>query len=180
MRKGGSMKKIFVFVLMVCAYAPLIAHGAELKIAYVDFNRALNESEQGKKATALLEEMIKEKKTIMSEKENEIRKLDEELKKQASVLSQTAREEKEDEIKKLIKEAQRMTKDFQEEVQKKENDLTREIQRELVDVVNTIAEEEGYTIIFERGVSGILYFQENHDITDTVIKKYNKNVKSGK
>jgi outer membrane protein len=174
------MKKLYVLIFLLFAYVPADVYGAELKMAYVDFNRALNESERGKKATAMLEEMIQQKKTVLSEKENEIRKLDEDLKKQASVLSQEAREKKEDAIKKLIRESQRMTKDFQEDVRKKETDLTRDIQKELVEIVNTMAKEEGYTVIFERGVSGILYFQEKYDITDSLIKRYDKNVKSMK
>jgi outer membrane protein len=70
-----------------------------------------------------------------------------------------------------------MTRDFQEEVKKKETDLTREIQKEIIQVINKIAQDEGYTIVFERGVSGILYFQDHYDITNKVIEKYNESVK---
>ncbi|UCF86981.1 MAG: OmpH family outer membrane protein, partial [Nitrospiraceae bacterium] len=76
--------------------------------------------------------------------------------------------------------AQRMTRDFQEEVKKKEADLTREIQKEILQVINKVAQEEGYTIVFERGVSGILYFQEQFDITNKVIEKYNESVNKKK
>jgi outer membrane protein len=174
------MMKTIVLILFVLFSLTIPAYGADLKIAYLDFNRALNESEQGKKATSILEEMIKDKKTAVIEKEEEIKKLDEELKKQLSILSPEAREEKEDNLKKLVRDAQRMTRDFQEEVKKKEADLTREIQKEIIQVINKIAHEEGYSIVFERGVSGILYFQEQYDITDKVIEKYNESVKKKK
>jgi outer membrane protein len=168
------MTKTTVLILFVLFTLSIPAYGADLKIAYLDFNRALNESEQGKKATAMLEEMIRDKKTAVIEKEEEIKKLDEELKKQLSILSP------EDNLKKLVRDAQRMTRDFQEEVKKKEADLTREIQKEIIQVINKIAQEEGYTIVFERGVSGILYFQKQYDITDKVIEKYNESVKEKK
>lgn len=174
------MTKTTVLILFVLFTLSIPAYGADLKIAYLDFNRALNESEQGKKATAMLEEMIRDKKTAVIEKEEEIKKLDEELKKQLSILSPETREEKEDNLKKLVRDAQRMTRDFQEEVKKKEADLTREIQKEIIQVINKIAQEEGYTIVFERGVSGILYFQKQYDITDKVIEKYNESVKEKK
>jgi outer membrane protein len=171
------MKKKTVLMLFVLFSLLIPAYGADLKIAYLDFNRALNESEQGKRATVVLEEMIKDKKTAVIEKEEEIKKLDEELKKQLSILSPEAREEKEANLKKLVRDAQRMTRDFQEEVKKKETDLTREIQKEIIQVINKIAQDEGYTIVFERGVSGILYFQDHYDITNKVIEKYNESVK---
>jgi Skp family chaperone for outer membrane proteins len=44
-------------------------------------------------------------------------------------------------------------------------------------VVNRIAKENGYAIVFERGVSGILFFQKKYDITNTVINEYNKSIK---
>jgi Skp family chaperone for outer membrane proteins len=84
------MKKKTVLMLFVLFSLLIPAYGADLKIAYLDFNRALNESEQGKRATVVLEEMIKDKKTAVIEKEEEIKKLDEELKKQLSILSPEA------------------------------------------------------------------------------------------
>jgi Skp family chaperone for outer membrane proteins len=68
------MTKTTVLILFVLFTLSIPAYGADLKIAYLDFNRALNESEQGKKATAMLEEMIRDKKTAVIEKEEEIKK----------------------------------------------------------------------------------------------------------
>jgi outer membrane protein len=151
--------------------------GEEMKIGYVDFNKALNESDKGRKATEMLEGMIKSKRTILSDKEEEIRKLEEEIKKQLSVLSSEAKREKEDELKKLLRDAQRMKSDFEDEIKKEEAILTREIQKELMEVIDKISRDEGYTIVFERGVSGILYIRKDFDITDKVIKIYNEGSK---
>ena len=174
------MKKFLFAALLISLFFTFKAFGADMKIGYVDFNKALNESAEGRKATATLEDLIEKKKNILSEKDKEIKAFDDELKKQASVLSPESRVEKEDKLKILIRDAQRMSKDFQEELQKKEADLTREVQREIMKIVDQIAREEAYTVIFERGVSGILYFEEKFDLTDKAIKKYNENVKAKK
>ncbi len=71
-----------------------------------------------------------------------------------------------------------MAKDFQEELQKKEAGFIQEIQKDLVEVVNKIAKEEDYTIIFERRISGILYSRKEIDITEKVIKDYNEITKA--
>jgi outer membrane protein len=174
---GGLMKTIILAILSFCFLLPNTAGGAELKVGYVDFNKALNESDKGKQATAILEDVIKNKKSILEDQEAEIKAIDEELKKQATILSPESRKDKEDSLKKLIRDAQRMRRDFQEEIQKKEADLTQEIQNDLMKIVNSISKEKGYAIVFERGVSGILYFQNKYDITDTVINEYNKSIK---
>ncbi len=169
------MKRVLFAALLLTLFFAFNAGGADLKIGYVDFNKALNESDEGRKATARLEDVIEKKKSLLSEKDKEIKALDEELKKQSSVLSQDSRIEKEDRLKKLIREAQRMSEDFKEELKKKEADLTLEIQKDLMKVVDQIAKEDGYSVIFERGISGILYFEEKFDLTDRAIKKYNEN-----
>jgi len=173
------MKKVLLLVI-VLSLLGFNAQGADLKIAYVDFNKALNESDNGKRATKILEEMIKNKKSILLEKEKELKKLEDELKKQSSVLTPESRKDKEDQLSKLFRDYKRMGKDFQEEIQKKEAELTQEIQNDLLKIVNKIGEEEGYTILFERGASGTLYSQNKLDITQKVIKKYNDITKSKK
>ncbi|MBI4698570.1 MAG: hypothetical protein HY758_06570 [Nitrospirae bacterium] len=48
------MRKFILVVFFVFAWAA-IAQTAEMKIGYVDLNKALNESDSGKQATKLLE-----------------------------------------------------------------------------------------------------------------------------
>lgn len=171
------MKKILLTVF-IFLFTALNVHGSELKIAYVDLNRALNESEQGKKATTVLEEMVNSKKTVLVEKEKELKNRDDDLKKQSSVLSPEALKTKTDEFNRLYKDYQRMVKDFQEEIQKKEEELRTNILKDLKEIINKIGKDEDYSIIFEVGISNILYSQEKLDITDSVIKKYNETAKA--
>jgi outer membrane protein len=167
------MKKLALIILILQALT-LNAFSSDIKIGYVNLNKALNESDRGKNATKILEEMLENKKTILSEKEKELKEMDSEIKKQASVLTPESLKSKTDEFNKLYKNYQRMVKDFQEELQKKENEFTQEIQKELVEVVNTIGKEEGYTFILELNASGIIYAQKDNDITDKVIQRYNE------
>lgn len=173
------MKRLILAVFVVF-FLSVNAQSEEIKIGYVDFNKALNESENGKNATRVLEDFIKNKKNIYVEKEKEIKELDEELKKQASVLSPESRKNKEDQLSKMYIDYQRLARDIQEEIQKKESELTQEIQKDLVKIIVEIGKKEGYTVILERGVSGILYSQDKLDMTDRVIKKYNESSKTKK
>ena len=51
MKAVGSVR-VAAVALLVVASLPLVARAADVKIAVVDLQRALNESEQGKRAKA--------------------------------------------------------------------------------------------------------------------------------
>ena len=169
------MKKIFLFTLILSFWI-FSAHGAELKIGTIDLGKALFESNEGKKATKLLEKIINSKQAILLEKDDEIKKLKEELdrQKKSSSFNVDALSEKEDHLNKLIRDVQIMFSDFQKEVQKKETEFRTGIVKELRGIIHDYAEKEGYVVIFETGESGILYSQEKINITDEIIKKYNE------
>lgn len=173
------MKKIVLALSIVLLFA-LSARAAEMKIGYVDLNKALNESEEGKKAVKTLEDLFKSKQSVVDEKRTEFNKLNEELQKQSSVLSQDAMKGKIEERDKLGREFQRMIKDAEDEVNKKRADFMDRILKDLSDIIRKTGQEEGYTVIFEKGESGIMYSPETLDITDKVIKKYNETPKAEK
>lgn len=166
------MKKyILTTVLVLFAFC---AHAAETRVGYVDLNRALNESDAGKDAVVKLEEMVKSKQGIIEYEGEKIKKIEEELTKQASVLTPDAAKEKKEEREKLLRNYQRMVKDSQEEVQKKQAEFMDEIVRKLRIILQETGKEEGYTIILEKAESGVLYFSPEIDMTDALIKKFNE------
>lgn len=170
------MKKSIILVIVSILYG-LGAQAAELKIGYVDLNRALNESDKGEKAVKLLQEMVKAKQTVINEKEEEIKKIDTEIAKQTSILTQDALKGKQEKREKLMKDYQRMVKDSEEEIQKKRNEFMEDIIKDIRKTVVKIGEKEGYSIIFEKIASGILYIPEEVDLTDELIKLFNSESK---
>ncbi|MBI5025764.1 MAG: OmpH family outer membrane protein [Nitrospirae bacterium] len=149
------------------------------KIAYVDLFKAINESEAGLKAKNTLDDLIKSKQTTLDKKVKEIEKLKSEFEKQASVLSEDVKKKKLEEVESLQRDYQRLLQDSQTEVKKKEAELTGSILREMREIINKIAEEEGYALILEKAEGVVLYGSKNIDITDKVIKKHNETRKSG-
>lgn len=169
------MKKLFL-ILCICVLLPVSALAEEaLKIGILDLQRVLNECDAGKKAKADLEALIKSKETEIEDKGVKIEKLKSELQKQASVLSSEAKKSKEDEYEKLLRDYQRIVQDSQAEVKKKEGELTEAIIRGVHELVDDMGKKEGYTIIIEKTLA--LYLNEDLDITDEVIQRYNKSKK---
>lgn len=167
------MKKI-ILLFVALSFFSFSAQAGEIKIGYVDFKKAVSESDQGKEALSALEKMVNEKKEVIDAKGNEIKKLDEELAKQASVLTPESLKKKQSEREKMIRDYQRMVKDSEEDLQKKEVEYIQKISTELRDLLEKLGEKEGYTAIFEVVEGGILYMPKGFDLTDKVIKSFNE------
>ncbi|HHN64278.1 MAG TPA: OmpH family outer membrane protein [Nitrospirae bacterium] len=171
-------RAVMVFFLILLFQG--VVYAVDVKIGYVDLQKALNESEGGKRAKSSLEEIIKAKQKVIDERGAEIEKLKSEIDKQASLLSPEALKKKQDELDRKIREYKRFVQDSQEEVKKKEAELTNEILKDLVKVVKKIGKEEKYTIILEKAEGLILYADNAIDLTDKVIKRYNEEIKTKK
>ena len=165
------MKRIVAALLaLLLLSAPALA--VENKIGYVDLQKALNTSEAGKAAKEKISKKVKEYEGTIDTRQKEIKKLKEELEKQAMLLSEDARGAKERDYQQKVKEFQRFTKDIQEELQQKDNEFTKQILEELFKVIKEVGEKEGYTLILEQSESSILYADEKVNLTDKVIKAF--------
>lgn len=166
------MKKI-LFLVFTLVFV-VSAHAADVKIGYIDMNKALNQSNRGIKAVGILEEIVQAKQSVIAEKEDKIKELDMEIAKQSSILTPQALKEKQNEREKIMKDYQRMVQDFQDEVKKKQDEFMQEIINDIRVTVSEIGQEEGYSAIFEKFSAGLIYFVEEGDLTDKVIERFNE------
>ena len=179
--KNNPVRQWFIFcsVLIALLTIPVASFAADtVKFGSIDVQKILNESEAGKKAKSDLESLIKSKQSSIDEKGKAIEKLKADIEKQASVLSAEARKTKEDELEKSVREYQRIVQDSQSEIKKKEAELTDTILKDIREMIEKIGEEEGYSLIIEKGM--ILYSSKGIDITDTLLKRYDESKKSKK
>jgi outer membrane protein len=123
---------------------------AELKIAYVDIQRAINECNAGKDA----------KKAITKEVEKFQR------------LIADARANKEKEYQNKLREFQRWGEDSQNELNQKRMEMERSISISLVKVIQKLGADEGYTLVLEKNENIVLFASKTIDITDRAIKAY--------
>lgn len=167
--------KRFIFPLLVALLAlgtPALAK--DVKIGYVDLQKALNTSAAGQTAKEEIAKKVKEYEAQVNKRQDELKKMKDELEKQAVLLSEDARGAREREYQQKLRDFQRFTKDIQEELQQKDAEHTRRILEELFVVIKEFGDREGYTVILERTESSLLYAAEGADLTDKVIDAYNK------
>ena len=169
------MKK-FVGLLLV-SFIMVIFSGhaqAATKLGYIDMQKALNMSAAGKNAKEKIKEKVQGYDVEVKARQEELKKLKEDLEKQAMLLSEEARNAKERDYQQKVKDYQRFTKDIQETLQQTDADFTRKIVEALVKVIQEVGKRDGYTLILEKTESSIVYADESIDITDEVIKTFDK------
>lgn len=146
---------------------------AEPKIAYVDLQRALNESEAGKKAKEEFKVQVDKLQGSLKRQKDEIEGMKEKLEKKAAVMKEEERGNVEEEYRKKLRDFERNYKDAQADLQRKDQELTADILKDLQEIVREYGEREGYTAILEASSGGLLYGAKEADITDTVLEQYN-------
>lgn len=176
------MKK-FAVMVVAAAFALAIVSGAvakgahaettsNIKIGYVDMNRALNEVNEGKNAKAKLEADGKAKKKKLEIMQAELQKMKEDLDKQSLILSKEALAEKQAKFQQKFVDLQRTTMEFEKEFAEKEANFIKPISEKLQRVIQKIGSKGGYTVIMPRAMA--LYALPGSDITNEVISTYNK------
>jgi outer membrane protein len=150
------------------------AFGAEVaKIGVIDFQRIIDESNAGKRSSVEIKSQGKKMEKILKEKETHIGKLRKTLEQKALVMSEEAREEKEREMRIKANDLKSLRKRYLDTLKELNMKLSDRIRKDVFDLVEDVGRREGYLLILERRVGGVVYAPNAIDITDEVIQKYN-------
>jgi outer membrane protein len=153
--------------------SPIIAQAEDLKIGYVDLQKALNESEAGQKAKEVFKAEVDRMEQSLEKRKNEVTKLKDELEKKGLLLKEEERDSLERDYRQKLRDFERQYKDSQQELQIKDRELTGRILEELRQVLRDMGEQGNYTLILEGNNTVVLYGSKAIDLTETVIKTYN-------
>ncbi len=180
MKKNFKLSVIGILMVGMGSLLPVGSAWAAsgIKIGTVDMQRALQNVDEGRAAKAQLEREFNAKKRELQKEEAEIKKMGEAFKKQSLVMSDDARMKKQNEIQERILKFQQLTAQSQAMIQQKEHDLTQPIIDKLKVIVNNVAKQKGYTLVLEKSENTVLYSQQQDDLTDDVIAKFNSESKA--
>ncbi|HZO81051.1 MAG TPA: OmpH family outer membrane protein [Candidatus Binataceae bacterium] len=172
MRKGLILGVVLLFV------AAAIPAQAEVKLAYVDIQRALNECQAGKKARTSIRADAERAQAKLQKEQATVQALKDELDKKGMLMPPDQRQNLQDELGRKMRSFQDDVKNEREELRQKDNEVTGAIVRDLATVVRQLGEKNGYTMVMEK--NGLLWGIPSADITDEVIRTYDAmNVKAG-
>jgi outer membrane protein len=167
----------YKMVLMVFAFSlsPLGARAAEaMKFGVVDMQKAIQETSTGKKAKKELEDEFNKKKKDLEKREADIKKMGEDFEKRSMAMNEEARMKKQAELQGEMRKYQELAGKSQLEIQKRERDLTQPIVTKLRTILDDIAKKEEYTMIFEKSEQSVLWAKRDADLTERLIREYEK------
>ncbi len=149
-------------------------YGAEVaKIAVVDFQRIIDTSNAGKRSSEEIKAEGKKMEQVLKEKETEVEEIKKTLEQKALVMSQEARDEKEQALRVKANDLVSLKKRYLDVLKDLNLKLSNQIKKDVFEVVEAIGKREGYLLIFEKRVGGIIYNPNAIEITDKVIEEYN-------
>jgi len=146
------------------------AWSADLKIGFVDIQRAVNECRAGVEAKKTITKDMEKLQRLYGEKQKDLQTIKESLEKQSLMLNAEARAAKEKEFQNKVKEFQRWQEDNQNEANQKRTEIERNIAMGLQKVIQKLGTDEGYALVLERNEGIVLYSSKAFDLTDRVIK----------
>jgi len=170
------MKKV-VLSLVICALCVAgfskNLKADELKIATVNFQQALNQVEQGKRAKAALQAEFDGKQKKLALQQDELKKIQDEVQKQGNVLSQDALAQKQKDFQAKLIDMQKNMSAYRDELVAKEGKMTSEILQNMKTLVAEVAQKEGYTLVLESSQDAVLFAKAKEDLTQRMIGMYN-------
>ncbi len=174
------MKKVSVACVLFTLFALVTsAVASDTRLGTVDMQKILLFSDAGKDAKEQLAIRAAKYEAEKNVKEEDLKKLKNELEKQSVLLSESARGAKEKDYQQKLKEYQRFMKDAQEDLQAKNDEFTNKIVEEIVKVVQEFGKKNSYTYIFVKNES-MIFMDEKADLTDEILKQFNTAKKAGK
>ena len=167
------MSRLFVLGTLFALATPRFAFAEELKLGYVDLQRALYETEDGRKAKAQLKKVFDQKQKELDELQENFKKKKDDFDKKRTLLSAEKVREKETELQQEFEKVQQNYLRQQKDLQEKEGEATQKIFARMKSIIEKIAESENFTMILEKNGAGMLFAKPHLDLTNEVIRRYN-------
>ncbi|MCK5691028.1 OmpH family outer membrane protein, partial [Myxococcota bacterium] len=147
--------------------------GSAVKVGYVQMARILNEVEDGKSAKKKLQRYFDKRQKKLDALQLDLKKEKEDFDKRAGMMKPAVRQKKQEDLQRKFMEVQQTYMQLQKELIAEETKLTQEIANKARKIIERIGDRDGYTLVLEIGET-VLYYKRHMDITDTVVRDYNR------
>ncbi len=145
---------------------------AELQVAVIDVQRLLSESRAGQQALEALRTLGQQKQAAIEAKQTSVGELRQRLEEGRLSLSEERQLELEKELQSGLIELRRLQDDAERELQQERAEAFGRIEEQIIPLIATLAQERGYTLVFNKFQSGLLFAREEVDITDAVLERF--------
>jgi len=172
------MRHVTVLAALALAIAvPQAVRAAEQKIGYVNLQQAVSEVDEGKAAREALKKEFDQKQKMLDDKQNELKRLKEELDKQMVVMSEESKREKAMDFERRVNEMQQVYVQMQKDLSDREREMMKVIFDKMEAVIKEIAAAEGYAFVFEQQNAGLIVAPPAGNMTNELVRRYNAKYK---
>jgi outer membrane protein len=149
-----------------------IAASAQTKVAVVNLQRAVIESDEIQKASAAMEAKYKPRQQEIEKVQRDLQSVQQQLQAGAGKLTPQAEADLTAQGQRKQRDLQRMGDDLQSDVTAERNDILGKSSQKMGEVVKKLAEEKGYDVVVDSQYTW--YFKPALDITAEALAAYNK------
>jgi len=160
-------------VMAVIVMAVALPAAAQAKVAVIDVQRVVTESDPGKEVMQKLRVLSDAKAQEGQTLQQELAALQDQLNKQRFTVSEMRQAEMSKEIEDKQITIRRFQDDAQRELQEAQRRELGGLEERILPIINQVGQERGMILIFNKFQSGLVYADPTIDITDSVIQRFN-------
>jgi outer membrane protein len=146
------------------------------RVAVMDQQAVIEQSKAGKRALEELKSYSTTRQKIINADDLELKELEQTI--QDVKLTDSARQEKQGQFQAKLEAYQRRLGDFNREIQQKQRDMVAEYSKKVQAAAQVVGEKNGYVAVIDKGnevaIKIVLYHQPALDVTDQVVKEFDR------
>jgi outer membrane protein len=175
MKRAAVTSLIGAAVLWLAMVSPVLSDETG-KVAVMNQQMVVEQSKAGKRALEELKAFSATRQKIINADDVELKELQQAI--QDGKLSDSAKQEKQSQFQAKLDAYQRRLADFNREIQQKQREMVAEYMKKVQAAAQAVGEKNGYVAVIDKGSEAmmkiVLYHQPALDVTDQVVKEFDR------
>ena len=174
------MKKSIIFLCLIAGFIltsfvliNINGYAADSKIGFVNLREIMQNTNAGKKAGEEFKKLYDKKREEIAAAESDLKRLKDELDKQGSIMTETARQEKETTYQRKLRDYQLLVEDSNKEMKGRDEEIASKLIPQIMKIVRKIAEKDKYTLVIDVASMPLPYYAKENDFSKKVIEEFN-------
>ncbi|WP_447971711.1 OmpH family outer membrane protein [Nitrospira sp. M1] len=181
LRPTTSIIGIMISACLVIYFgASSLALAKDFKIAIVDPQSVIEKSKAGSRALATLKEHAQARENVLKADQKELEDLQNDLKK-SEASGDKGFQQKQEVFTRKFQDFQKRGQEYQRELGMKQKELVQEYMKKIETATGAVAQRHGFAMVIDKGsettLKIVLYSRRGLDITNEVVKEFDKRYK---
>jgi len=176
LNKNLQEYRVLGWVILLVMFGQIVAAteatAGDIKIGFVDIQKAITETKEFKKSQMKFRVELQKEKGIIDARKKKVEAMLIEINKQANVLNPALKKKKEESFLREKKDFERYVQDREEEFARSEKAALDKISKKMFEVFKQLGKQKKLTMILEKKT--VFYSDSTLDLTSLATKTYNK------